>query len=114
MDPNAYQLTFPVFVGAMILVAWFFIARQIRTQDERDKEDKALALTNLQAWQARVDSQLKEGDKEREAMRLALADKLSREELEKIFDEIKRVESVVGDRLDKFLTAMAVGQHKQN
>lgn len=91
---SAYTLTFPAFVAMLGLVAWFLVQRQIKKADE----DAAAREKAIDAKFAdHVTRMNQHGDRLREA-ELKLAEKVGREELEKVTD--KMTASVEGLRAE--------------
>lgn len=83
MDSNVYTLTFPALVGLLGLGAWFLIQRQIRKSDEDAAKRDAAIDAKFKDHETRMNQH---GDRLRES-EIALAGKITREELEKATDK---------------------------
>lgn len=79
-----YNLTFPAFVGGLILVAWFFIQRSIRIKDEDQKEKDGECKKRMDEHGIRMGQM----NDHIQLLELALADKVNREELSKLYDKM--------------------------
>lgn len=82
-EASAYSLTFPAFIGLLGLLAWFLVQRQIRKNDLDNEKGATAVEARFKDHETRMNQH---GDRLRQA-ELDLANKISREDLEKATDK---------------------------
>lgn len=80
MDPNVYNLNFPVFLALVGLVIWFFVQRKVSNDDAADK-----------ARQEKSEARVCAIEREVAGLRLELERRITRDELERVFDMVQKV-----------------------
>lgn len=86
-DANAYTFTFPAFIALCGILAWFFVKRQIDRAD-KDAEAAAKSVDNRFADQGR---RIGENSAMVQDTRLQLANKVGREEIDKVYDKLDAI-----------------------
>lgn len=88
MDPNAYSITFPVFIGLLLAGigsgVWIFIQRQLKKSDEASREATSKVDERFRDQGGRIGALSDQATR----LELALANKVGREELDKLYDKI--------------------------
>ena len=108
-----YTLTFPAFIGLLGIGAWFLVQRQIKKSDDESNRAAQAVEARFKDHEVRMNQH---GDRLREA-ELKLAEKINREELEKVSDKMMAsVEGLRGEFKADLVTAQnvilaAVGRH---
>lgn len=87
MDTNTYQLTFPAFVLLVAGIAWFLFQRQVKKSDDEAAKDAQVIDERLKTHGQRIG----EIENRCHKVELEMSSKVSREELDKIYDKIDEV-----------------------